>query len=197
MRKTTEIKVYGIQSIPQDFPEGQETERKPFHKEGSKYVSGLFSGETKFFKIGKLDKPVRLKIDDSCKEYSEHPEELEKLVSEIEVTATFDRYGEHFPGNDHKRNIFKITVKRNGREIEFEYGSSVVASSVNMAPSMYDILCTLRVESHCPLDFDEFCLEFGYDTDSIKASKTHRDSLKMRAKIEKIFSSEELEYLPS
>lgn len=197
MRKITEIRVFGLHSVPQNFPEGQDTELKPFYKERKNlYCSRRFSGETKFFKIGKLDKPIHLKFDDNCKIYSEHPKELEKLVSEIKVMAMFDRYGKFFSDGD-ERNIFKITIERGGRKIEFEFGTSIVDSSVNMAPSMYDILCVLRSESYCPIDFDEFCSEFGYNTDSIKAAKAHRECLKMRAKVERIFRSEELEYLPS
>lgn len=59
-------------------------------------------------------------------------------------------------------------------------------------PTEYDVLANLYLPCE---DFEDFCLSFGYDTDSRKAEKTYRDVVEMNKKLEHIFTPEELEEL--
>jgi hypothetical protein len=61
------------------------------------------------------------------------------------------------------------------------------------APTLYDVLACLQ--KYDVGTFDDFCHEFGYDTDSRKAKKTYKAVLKEYNAMCKIFNSEELEVL--
>lgn len=79
-------------------------------------------------------------------------------------------YGKHFPDDKESRYIFNITLKRNRKQYTFNFGQSLASGSEE--PTMYDILtCLEKYESR---DFEDFCSNYGYDTDSIKALKTYK-----------------------
>ena len=50
---------------------------------------------------------------------------------------------------------------------------------------MYDILATLT--KYDPIDFNNFCLDFGYNTDSIKALKTYKAVVKEYKAVVRLF----------
>ena len=61
------------------------------------------------------------------------------------------------------------------------------------APTLYDVLvCLQKYEVGT---FDDFCSEFGYDTDSRNAYKTYKAVVKEYDKICSLFSNDELEVL--
>ena len=60
-------------------------------------------------------------------------------------------------------------------------------------PTAYDILCCLT--KHDPGDFEWFCSDFGYDTDSIKANETYKAVKDEYQNMCILFSDEELEEL--
>lgn len=62
-----------------------------------------------------------------------------------------------------------------------------------VAPSEYSILCCLT--KHNPETFENFCSDFGYDTDSRKAKKTFKAVSKEWLSVSSLFSYEELEVL--
>lgn len=79
-------------------------------------------------------------------------------------------YGKHFADDKESRYIFNITLKRNRKQYTFNFGQSLASGSEE--PTMYDILtCLEKYESR---DFEDFCSNYGYDTDSIKALKTYK-----------------------
>ena len=79
-------------------------------------------------------------------------------------------YGKHFSDDKESRYIFNITLKRNRKQYTFNFGQSLASGSEE--PTMYDILtCLEKYESR---DFEDFCSNYGYDTDSIKALKTYK-----------------------
>lgn len=60
-------------------------------------------------------------------------------------------------------------------------------------PTMYDVLVCL--EKYDVGTFDDFCGEFGYDTDSRSAKKTYKAVVKEWDKMCSLFSDQELEVL--
>lgn len=61
---------------------------------------------------------------------------------------------------------------------------------------LYSCLTSCRSEYYCPKSFSDFCGELGYDEDSRKAEALHRACLEQSAKLEKIFTEEEINFLP-
>ena len=62
---------------------------------------------------------------------------------------------------------------------------------------LYQILTCIRSEYFCPDTFNDFCSEFGYDTDSRKAEKTFFSLQEQSKKLQTIFTAEEIESFPS
>lgn len=62
----------------------------------------------------------------------------------------------------------------------------------NFAPSAYDVLAGMIAEYG---DFEEFCGNFGYNTDSIKAKETFEECRNQELNLRKLFTHEELEKL--
>lgn len=60
-------------------------------------------------------------------------------------------------------------------------------------PSAYDVLACLDVLYSD--NFDDFCADFGYDTDSIKAEKTYRASQEQDRALRRLFTVDQLEKL--
>jgi len=60
-------------------------------------------------------------------------------------------------------------------------------------PSAYDAFATIT--KYDPGSFSEFCSEFGYDTDSIKARDAWQAMVEEWAQVRRFFTSEEIEWL--
>ena len=60
-------------------------------------------------------------------------------------------------------------------------------------PSAYDVLACIT--KYNPGTFDDFCLEYGYDTDSKKAEKTYQAVLDEYLNIAMLYSDAELEIM--
>lgn len=155
---------------------------------------------------------------DKCLKYSENPGGLKSLLSEIDVLIKFTGIKKHFVDDKERlTGIFKIV--RNSRSIEFEFGFSINDTEIFLPGKFYDgvggagsqkfkdkkvfmndllysCLSCVSSEYYCPIDFDEFCNEFGYDNDSIKAKTIWEASLKQSNKLQKIFNDEEIQSLP-
>lgn len=83
--------------------------------------------------------------------------------------------------------------------IEFSFWNSLEAKrkvdyheSKSDKPREYDVLAGI----YTPVDsFEDFCSNFGYDTDSREAEATYHEVVELNKKLESIFTSEELEQL--
>lgn len=62
---------------------------------------------------------------------------------------------------------------------------------------LYDALCCCNSNYYCDLSFDDFCNKFGYDADSIKHKQLWETCLKQAKELKKVFTEEEINYLPS
>ena len=92
-------------------------------------------------------------------------------------------YCKHFSDDKEERYVFIITLSRNGKKYTFNFGQSIAAGSKE--PTMYDILtCLEKYESR---DFEDFCSNYGYDSDSIKALKTYKAVYKEYKAVVRLF----------
>lgn len=83
-------------------------------------------------------------------------------------------------------------LKEHAWFIDIENNSQAVIAKKH-TPNAYDILSCL--DGYMPSTFEDFCSEFGYDTDSIRALKTYIECQKQYDGLRKIFTSEQLEKL--
>lgn len=178
-------------------------------------------------------KNLQEKIEELISE-SKYDEAGELFVKEtgIEMTVEFKENGYHFDSDKETRDIYDITIKRNGREYSFNFGQSIADSGfyVKIGVNKYDIdrkyLESKDIKSivkrmnwnfdskldkihypkkpnaytifsclkkHDPESFENFCSEFGYDTDSKRADKTYNAVLDEWLNLQRIFTNEEME----
>lgn len=111
------------------------------------------------------------------------------------LTARFLFSGPYFPDDKDQRDVYEITITRKDRKPwVFKFGQSIAHSQSGVEkelaildrkgfpswskkaleakrkkqpPTAYDVLAC--IEKHDVGTFDDFCAEFGYDTDSRKA----------------------------
>lgn len=87
-----------------------------------------------------------------------------------------------------KRYHYIITLIAGKIKYSFDFwGSALDYINKKSRISEYDVLACLSSSFHTPIEFAEFCADFGYDTDSIKAHKTWLACLEQRAQLNKIF----------
>jgi hypothetical protein len=88
----------------------------------------------------------------------------------VKLIINSSNYGHHFTNDKENRYIFNCTLTRKGKRYTFNFGQSIAAG--DKEPTMYDILTCLEKYGHN--SFHDFCYEYGYNEDSIKALKTYK-----------------------
>ena len=87
-------------------------------------------------------------------------------------------------GYDHY--TFPVTLRKDGKSMRTSFTQSRVGGST--PPTEYDIVsCITKAD---PGTFEDFCSEFGYDTDSRQAEKTYRAVKSEWNKVARVFGSE-------
>lgn len=124
-------------------------------------------------------------------QYMETMTDYEKQAQEFlksvrgDVKVEFLEYGKHFDDDKEARNVYRFTIKRGGKSYSGRFGQSIVATNAGNEPTVSDILSCLTKND--PGTFDEFCSEFGYDTDSRRAEKTYKAVVKEWAGVDRVF----------
>ncbi len=96
-------------------------------------------------------------------------------------------------GNTENWNHHNITVKNtdNGLKCRFDFWSSIAHPDMT---EEYDVLnafyCFVSDSISGKMNFEEFCGEFGYDTDSMTANKTWKSCKKSTEKLERIYNGD-------
>lgn len=94
--------------------------------------------------------------------------------------AKFLFYGPYFDDDKDSRGVYEITLWRNAQRYSFKFGQSIARSRGSQLqkgmnrlqpPSAYDVLSGLVKDD--PGTFEDFCANYGYSNDSIKAQKTY------------------------
>lgn len=106
------------------------------------------------------------------------------------LSVKFLKHDKYFDDDKESRDIYSCTLKRGNKSYKFNFGQSINASEKGEEPTAYDILTCLQ--KYDVGDFENFCGEFGYDTDSRKAEKTYKAVEKEYKALAKIFSEKEL-----
>ena len=125
---------------------------------------------------------------------SEYTEQAKQFLTRhnLKFRAVYLDYRPYFADDTESRAIYRCTISGKGRgRYSCQFGASINMTLDNTPPSAYDLLACIT--KYDPEDFETFCSELGYDTDSRRA---HRDWLAVRrdwAKVEKFFEADEIE----
>jgi len=109
------------------------------------------------------------------------------FMKKVGATMKVDylKNGYHFDGDKETRDIYRITLRREGRRYSFNFGQSLYDSKSHVPPSAYDVLACIT--KYDPGTFEDFCREFGYDTDSRKVEKVYKSVCKEFAGVKGLF----------
>lgn len=84
---------------------------------------------------------------------------------------------------------------KNSRRLVFDFWGSIKDAEDGKEPTAYDILACISSDAYTPETFAEFCGEFGYEADSIKALQTFRRVSNFAKRLREFFTTAELEAL--
>jgi hypothetical protein len=90
---------------------------------------------------------------------------------------------------------YRITLSNKQGRYTFSFWNSANDSQQGKQPTAYDVLSCLGGEVYSPDSLEDFCSEYGYDTDSRKAEKTFKASAKQQESLRRLFSTDQLEKL--
>ena len=133
--------------------------------------------------------------------------QIDKISNRITVRFVDDGYRPYFNPSDESRQVYKVYVSFNGKKTMFTYGDSIANWIHGKNPDnnleqykeyKNDILDCITSDyySECE-NFDDFCSEFGYDSDSRKAYKTYKAVQRQSEKLHKVFSDADIDQLRS
>jgi hypothetical protein len=94
------------------------------------------------------------------------------------------QYKKHFADDKEYRYVFKCKLTRGRKSYTFNFGQSLKSGAEE--PTMYDILACIQ-KYDCGT-FEDFCSEFGYDTDSRNAERTYKAVCKEFAGVDRLFN---------
>lgn len=116
----------------------------------------------------------------------DYQKQAEDFLKETNTSfkAVYEDYREYFPGDKQCREVYRITLKRKNKgSYTFTFGQSIANSG--QEPTPYDVLACLT--KYDPETFENFCSEFGYDTDSRTAKRTYKAVVKEYAGVMRLF----------
>jgi len=105
------------------------------------------------------------------------------------------RNGHHFADDKVNRDIYRCELtNKDGEHYTFDFGQSIDGTQKKVKPSNYDVLSCLT--KYNPESFENFCAEFGYDEDSIKAKNIYDKVQEEYNNLERLYGrDDELEML--
>ncbi len=124
------------------------------------------------------------------KDYQKEANDLAKKLG-IKLTEVSKQFKKHFADDTEQRWVFKMKLQRGKKSYTFEFGQSI--NSGEKTPTMYDVLsCFQKYDTGT---FENFCGDFGYDSDSRNAEKIYKAVSKEYEAMTRLFNSEELDML--
>lgn len=124
---------------------------------------------------------------------NEYDKQARRFIAktESEISIEHIKYNYYFDEDKDKRDIYQIKLKRRNREYKFTFGQSLAKRGEK--PTEYDILACLQ--GYDVGSFEDFCGDFGYDNDSIKAFQTYKKVANEFKNLSLLYSDSELEML--
>lgn len=83
-----------------------------------------------------------------------------------------------------------------GERITFDFWASIADAEKGIKTvTPYAVLAAISGDAYCPEDFEDFCGEYGFESDSIKALQTFRRCAAFGRRLRAFFTEEELQAL--
>jgi len=130
---------------------------------------------------------------------SEYTEKADVFLKDrrVKFEAVYLEHGPCFDDdikNGKERDIWRLTLRRGKHNMSVRFNNSEAKSDHgNTPPMVYDLLACLTKSD--PGTFENFCGDFGYDTDSRYALKTYKAARREWAKVQRFFTDTEIKEL--
>lgn len=85
-------------------------------------------------------------------------------------------YRPYFDEDKQARDVFKCRISRRRKTYTFEFGQSIANAGQEPCFTKYD-----------PGTFENFCMEFGYDTDSRRAERIYKSVVREYKAVKRLF----------
>ena len=92
-------------------------------------------------------------------------------------------------------NHYRVTLSGKARRLTFSFWGSIKDAEENKPVTAYSVLSCISSDANTPETFADFCAEYGYDSDSIKARDTFKRCATFARRIRAFFTEAELEGL--
>lgn len=115
-----------------------------------------------------------------------YQEQAQKFLDKAGATfsAVFVDHAKYFDDDTDKRDIYLITLKRNGGRYSFRFGQSIAGRGTE--PTPYDVLAAITKND--PGDIDDFAAEYGYsDVKPSHLIKTYKAVVREWKNVSKMF----------
>jgi hypothetical protein len=91
---------------------------------------------------------------------------------------------------------YRVTLSKPTARLTFDFWSSIADAEKGIKTvSPYSVLACISGDAYTPETFADFCGEFGYESDSIKALQTFRRCSAFAKRLQAFFTESELEQL--
>lgn len=117
---------------------------------------------------------------------SEYTKQAERFAKKVGLKMNVLGFVWEHPDWDAKCSHAKFTIRftRNGKQWTLDFYQSI--SEGENEPSIYDVLACLT--KYDPGNFEQFCYEFGYNSDSRKAERTYESVVDEYENVMRLFS---------
>lgn len=130
---------------------------------------------------------------------------LDKYGIKLRVTLSDSKTAPWHDESRGERHHYRVTLSRNvyaGRNshspkarLTFDFFGSIADAEKGAHPRAYDVLACLSGDINTPDTFAEFCGDYGYDADSIKAKRQFNRCDRFAKRLRAFFTDEEREGL--
>ena len=110
---------------------------------------------------------------------------LKQFIKNNDIKMTVKRIDERKDIKWNNANHFKCTLKNGSKSISINFSQGY---GIKNDPELELVLDALRTDFISSGSFQDFCDNFGYDQDSIEASKIYKTCLKNTEKVKKLFN---------
>lgn len=98
--------------------------------------------------------------------------------------------------NTEHGNHYRVTLSKTGKRITFDFWGSIADARAGLRTERpYSVLACLSSDATCPETFDDFCGDYGYDTDSRKAYRDFKRCAAFGKRLRAFFTEAEIEAL--
>ena len=116
---------------------------------------------------------------------------MKSILKEIEIESEYIGNAAWRPFSSHRSDKWEVSLYRGENKIfvEFHLGEGCEGRE----PELKEVIYALLNDSYAgSIRFEDFCSEFGYDTDSRRAFATWEACKVTREKLGKLFSPDEI-----